>query len=230
MKVSDVIDRARIMLNDTDAAGYRWSDSELISYVNDAELTIAVVRQDSSPGTSVVTLVAGTRQTLPGEALRLFDVPRNIASDGVTPGRSIRITDRELLDMFEPNWHKATKRAEVRHFLYEETNPYEFFVYPPVNAGVKVEVRYSKRPTEHTAKNEDLVLNDGFFEAILNYVMYRSYLKDAEFSGNAQLATQYLATTGSLLGVKLTKDIAYSPRVRRDGGTPEASAQIGGVA
>lgn len=230
MKVSDVIDRARIMLNDTDAAGYRWSDNELISYVNDAELTIAVVRQDSSPGVAVATLAAGIKQTVPADALRLFDVPRNIAADGTTPGRAIRITDRELLDMFEPNWPKSAKKNEIRHFLYDETIPYEFLVYPPANAGVKVEVRYSKRPVQHTAKNEDLVLNDSFFEAVLNYVMYRSYLKDAEFSGNAALAAQYLATTGSLLGVKLSKDIAYSPRVRRDGGNPEASVQIGGVA
>lgn len=230
MKVSDVIDRARIMLNDTDAAGYRWSDAELISYINDAELTISVVRQDASPGTSVVTLVAGTKQSVPADALRLQDVPRNIGSDGSTPGRAIRITDREVLDLFEPNWHKGAKKSEVRHFLYDEMNPYEFFVYPPVNDGVKVEVRFSKRPTQHTLKSEDLVLNDAFFEAILNYTMYRSYMKDAEFSGNSDLAAQYLQATSSILGVKLSKDVAYSPRVRRDGGTPEASAQIGGVA
>jgi len=230
MKVSDVINRARILLNDTDAAGYRWTNAELIDYINDAQLMIAVARPDASPGAGVITLAAGTKQTLPTEAFRLMDVIRNIASDGVTPGRAVRITDRDTLDLFEPNWHSAPRRAEVKHYIYDEATPLEFFVYPPVNAGVRIEVRFTKRPALVAQTTDDLTLNDAYFEPTLMYVMYRSYLKDLEFSGNVALASQYLQNFSGMTGFKITKDNAYSPKVRREGGKPEmASAQMGGV-
>lgn len=229
MKVSDVINRARILLNDTDAAGFRWSNNELIDYINDAQLMIAVLRPDSSIGVAVATLVEGTKQILPGDGFRLQDVTRNIRPDN-SPGRAIRITNRDTLDMFEPYWHSSAPRAEVKHFIYDEAAPMEYFVYPAVSAGVKVELRYTKRPAVVALVTDDLSLTDAYFEATFTYVMYRSYLKDAEFSGNAMLAAQYLQAFSGMLGVKLGKDNAFSPKIRRDGGTPSsASVQTGGV-
>jgi hypothetical protein len=229
MKVSDVINRARILLNDTDASGYRWSDAELINYINDAQLMIAVARPDSSVGSAVATLVAGTKQALPAEGFRLMDVIRNIKADD-SPGRAVRITDRDTLDLFEPGWHTRTPVAEVKHYIYDEANPLEFYVYPPAAAGLKIELRYTKRPGLVVQATDELSLTDAYFEPTLMYVMYRSYLKDLEFAGNATLAGQYLQAASGLLGVKLTKDNAYSPKIKREGGSPDAvAAQIGGV-
>lgn len=230
MNVSDVISRARTLLNDTDATGYRWSQQDLIDYINDAQRMIAVLRPDSSSGTTVATLVAGTKQTIPSGGFRILDIPRNIGSDGSTPGRAIRIVDRDVLDQFEPGWHSATKKSEVKHYTYDERFPLEYFVYPPVNAGVKIEVRFGKFPTVLTATGDALSISDAYFEVILNYVMYRCYLKDAEFSGNAALAAQYLQAASGLLGVKIGKDNAFSPKTNRQGGDPNvAAAQMGGV-
>lgn len=229
MKVSDVINRARILLNDTDATGYRWTNAELIDYINDAQLMIAVARPDSSIGSATATLVAGTKQSLPAEGFRLQDVIRNIKADN-SPGRAIRIADRDTLDMFEPNWHSKTPASEIKHYVYDEANPLEFFVYPPAAAGTKIEIRFTKRPAVVTQTDNDLSLTSAYFEPTLMYVMYRSYLKDLEFAGNAALASQYLQAASGMLGVKLTKDNAFSPRVKREGGSPDAlAAQIGGV-
>lgn len=229
MNVSDVINRARSLLNDTDATGYRWTNADLIDYINDAQRMIAVLRPDSSSGTSVSTLVAGTKQSIPSGGFRLLDIPRNVAADGSTPGRAIRIVGRDILDQFEPGWHAATKKTEVKHYIYDERFPLEYFVYPPVNAGVKIEVRFSKYPTVLT-QTSDALFSDAYFEVILNYTMYRSYMRDAEFSNNAQLASQYLQAASGLLGVKIGKDNAFSPKTNRQGGDPNvAAAQIGGV-
>jgi hypothetical protein len=229
MKVSDVISRARILLNDTDAAGFRWSNAELIDYINDAQLMIAVLRPDSSVGSAVATLVAGTKQALPAEGFRLMDVIRNVKADNA-PGRAVRITDRDTLDMFEPSWHTRTPVAEVKHYIYDEANPLEYYVYPPVAAGTKIDIRYTKRPAVVTQTTDELSLTDAYFEPTLMYVMYRSYLKDLEFAGNAALASQYLQAASGMLGVKLTKDNAFSPKIKREGGSPDAvAAQIGGV-
>jgi hypothetical protein len=236
MKVSDITNRARILLNDQD--GTRWLDNELVSWINDAQKLIALVRPDSSVSNSTVTLVAGTKQSVPAGGFRLLDVVRNMGADGVTGGRSIRAVDREVLDSQDPMWHTTTQSGTIKHFIYDNRNPLAYYVYPPATAGTKIEVMYSVAPAEivynagnvAATLNTDLTVSDIYLEAVLNYVMYRSYSKDAEFSQNPQLAAGYLQTVYSMLGIKTQKDVAFSPDLNSKGTMPNAAAiQAGGV-
>lgn len=230
MKVSDVISRARNILLDADASGYRWSDAEMIDYINDAQRLVAVYRPDSCSASTNHTLVAGTKQTIPTGGFRLLDVVRNVKADN-SPGRAVTITPRDVLDRFDPDWHSGAKQATVKHFTYDERTPLQFFVYPPVNAGVKIEVSYSKYPTEVTASSNDLTVTDSYFEAIVNYVLFRCYSKETDFAANAQLASAYLSLFASVLGVKLQKDVAFSPKLNNKGADPAVGAAgAGGLA
>jgi len=230
MKVSDVLSRVRSILNDADATGYRWTDQELIDAINDAQGIIAVYRPDCFPVNEVVTLVAGSKQSIPSAGYRLLDVIRNIGSDGTTPGRAIRPTDRDTLDAYDPYWHTNTKKSEVKNSVYDERNPTTFWVNPPVNSGVKVELLYSKRPTTLTATNNDLAIADAYFEGIVLFVLFRAYAKEADFGGNAALANSYLNLFGGLMGMKLQKDVAFGQSLNRKGGESNPqSIQAGGV-
>jgi len=231
MKVSDLIQRARKLLNDEDQVQYRWADAELISWINDAQRAVATLRPDACPDTKIVNLVAGTKQSIPAENFRLLDIVRNVASDGVTPGRAVGIIERETLDLFDPYWHKGKAKAEARHFTYDERTPTVFFVFPPVNAGTKVEAVFSKYPVKVDDLDDDLELPETYFEATLNYVMYRAYSKDTEFTSNPQVAGAYLAAYNNLMGVKTLKTNAFSPVTNRKGDVPNVPAvQMGGVA
>lgn len=231
MKVSDIISRVRTILNDADSNGYRWTDAEIIDYVNDAQRLVAVYRPDSCSATAVSTLAAGSKQSIPTSGFRLLDVVRNVAADGTTPGRAITITARDTLDRFDPSWHTGAKSSTVKHFTYDERNPLQYFVFPPAKADTKVEVLYSKYPTAVTQSTNDLTVSDSYFEALINFVLFRCYAKEADFAANAQLAASYLSLFASVLGVKLQKDIAFGPRVSNKGGDPNAmSAQLGGIA
>ena len=236
MKVSDITSRARILLNDQD--GTRWLDNELVSWINDAQKLIALVRPDASVANSTVTLVAGTKQTVPSGGFRLLDVIRNMGADGTTGGRSIRIVDREVLDSQDPMWHTTTQSGTIKHFIYDNRNPLAYYVYPPAIAGTKIEIMYSVSPAEIVynagnvagTMNTDLTVADIYLESVLNYVMYRAYSKDAEFSQNPQLAAGYLQTVYSMLGIKTQKDVAFSPDLNSKGAMPNAAAvQAGGV-
>lgn len=236
MKVSDITSRARILLNDQD--GTRWLDNELVSWINDAQKLIALTRPDASVANQSLTLVVGTKQSIPASGFRLLDVVRNLGVDGVTGGRSIRHVDREVLDSQDPMWHASTTSGTIKHFIYDNRDPKNFYVYPPAVAGTKIEVMYSVAPTEivynsvtpNTTLNTDLSVSDIYLEAVLNYVMYRSYSKDAEFSQNPQLAAGYLQTVYSMLGIKTQKDVAFSPDLNSKGSMPNAAAiQAGGV-
>lgn len=230
MKVSDVLSRVRSILNDADNTGYRWTDQELIDAINDAQGLIAIHRPDCFPVNAVLTLVDGTKQSIPAGGYRLLDVVRNVGSDGTTPGRAIRPTDRDTLDSYDPYWHSNTKKTEILNSIYDERNPTSFWVNPPALAGSKVEILYAKRPTTLTATTEDLAIADGYFEGIVLFVLFRAYCKEADFGGNAQLAGSYLSLFASLMGIKLQKDVAFGPSLNRRGGESNpVSIQAGGV-
>ena len=69
MIASDITSRARILLNDVDAT--RWIDAELFKWISDAQKLVAMMRPDASVATFVMTLIAGTRQTIPSTGFRL---------------------------------------------------------------------------------------------------------------------------------------------------------------
>lgn len=228
MKLSDITTRVRILLNDQDET--RWSPSELAGWVNDAQKLVAVMRPDASVSNSVVTLSAGTKQSIPNDGFRLLDVIRNIGSDGTTPGRSVRIVDREVLDSQDPMWHTTTQSATIKHFIYDNRNPLTFYVYPPATNTAKLEIMYSKSPATVATANDDLAISDLYLDVVVNYVMYRAYSKDAEFSANANLASGYLQVVYSMLGIKTQKDVAFSPDMNSKGAMPSTAAiQAGGV-
>jgi hypothetical protein len=230
MKVSDVLSRVRSILNDADSSAYRWTDQEFIDAINDAQGLIAVYRPDCFPVSAVISLVAGSKQSIPSGGYRLLDVIRNVASDGVTAGRAIRPTDRDTLDAYDPYWHTNTKKSEIKNSVYDERNPTSFWVNPPAVAGTKAEILYAKRPTVVTASSDDLTISDAYFEGIVLYVLFRAYAKEADYAGNAQLASSYLSLFASLMGIKLQKDVAFGMSMNRKGAESNPAAiQAGGV-
>lgn len=228
MLASDIIDRARLVLNDT-VATYRWADSEFFKWINDGQRAIVLVRPDASVSVETLTCAAGTKQSLPAGAIRLLDVTRNINVDN-SVGRAVRLVDRDILDSQDPNWHADTQADVVKNYIYDNRSPNVFYVYPPAKSTSKVEIVISKNPADVTATNSSLALADIYAEPLLNYVLFRAYNKDAEFATNAQLATNYFQVFSAMLGIKTQKDVGYSPDLNSKGGNPNPAAlQTGGV-
>lgn len=229
MLASEIIDRARIVLNDLD--GVRWLDSELLKWINDGQRLIALVRPDASMANTSITLAAGTKQALPADGLRLLDIVRNLNADG-SGGRSVRMIDRDILDTQNFNWHSEAGQAVVKNFVYDNRDPKTFYVYPPALNTSRLEIVYSKNPTDATTAGSTLAVADIYCDPLLNYVLFRAYSKDAEFAQNAALSAGYLQTMQGLLGIKTSKDAAFSPDLNSKGKTtaPSAAAiQMGGV-
>lgn len=204
--VQSVIDRAQTVLQDT--TGVRWPVvGELVLWVNDAQREIALLKPDASAQNDTVTLVAGTKQTIPSTGNRLLKAVRNMsAASGGAGRRAVRLVDREVLDAQTPDWHDPTVSGDaahasvVQHYIYDESNPRNFYVYPGVSGSAYLEIIYSANPTI-VAQNDNLSIPDIFANAIMNYVLYMAYMKDAEFAGNAQRASNhYQVFTASVTG------------------------------
>lgn len=214
--VQSVIDRVQTVLQDT--TGVRWPASgELVLWVNDAQREIALLKPDASAVNATVTLATGTKQDIPASGNRLLKVVRNMsAASGGTGARSIRLVGRDILDSQSPDWHDPAVTGDaahtniVKHYMYDEANPRNFYVYPGVNGDAYVEIIYSTNPATVTA-SDNLGLPDIFANAVMNYVLYMAYMKDAEFSGNQQrAANHYQIFTSSVTG-KAQIDLVTTP-------------------
>lgn len=214
--VQSVIDRVQAILQDT--TGIRWPVvSELVLFVNDAQREIALLKPDSSASNTTVTLATGTKQSIPTDGNRLLRVVRNMsAASGGTGKRSIRLVSREILDSQTPDWHDPTVSGDaahtniVKHYIYDESNPRNFYVYPGVSGSAYAEIVYSANPST-VNQSGNLSIPDIFANAVTDYVLFRAYTKDAEYAGNTQRAsTHYNLFINSVTG-KAQIDVITSP-------------------
>jgi hypothetical protein len=201
---TNLLSRIRDTLQDTTSV--RWTESELLNYINDAQREIVNFRPESSATTATITLAAGTKQSLPAAGLRLIKVVRNMsaASNG-TGKRSIRIVNVDILNTQEPDWHDPTVSGDaahgtiVKHYIFDEDDPRNFYVYPGVSGNSYVEIVYSASPTDLSAASDTISVDDIYANAIIDFVLYRAYMKDAEYAGNSQRAsTHYQLFTASI--------------------------------
>ena len=218
--VQSVIDRAQTVLQDT--TGVRWPVvGELVLWINDAQREIALVKPDASATNATITLATGTKQDIPSGGNRLLKVVRNMsAASSGTGKRSVRLVDREVLDAQTPDWHDPTVAGDaahttiVKHYIYDEANPRNFYVYPSVSGNAYLEIIYSSNPAVVT-QSSNLSIPDIFANAIMNYVLYMAYMKDAEFAGNAQRASSHFQLfTASVTG-KGQIDAITNPNIER---------------
>lgn len=206
--VQSVIDRVQKTLQDT--TGVRWPVvDELVLWVNDAQREIALLKPDASAKNTTITLAAGTKQEIPSDGNALLRVVRNMsaASNGLGR-RAVRIVQRDILDAQTPDWHNPTVTGDaahgtvVKHYIYDEQNPRNFYVYPGISTAntVFAEIIYSANPTT-VSQNGNLDIPDIYANAVMNYVLYMAYMKDAEYAGNQQrAASHYQLFTASITG------------------------------
>jgi hypothetical protein len=223
MRGQDIITRVRDLTNDD---GTKWPDTELVRWINDGCLFLAIVRPDSCATRGPLALAAGFKQTLPAGALRLLDVLHN-----TTGYRAVRFVERQTLDAANPSWRAAKSSATILNYVYDNRDPLHFDVYPPAAAGASVEARYVSKPVAITTAQlgtVDLTPDDTYQDVLVNYVAFRCYSKDSAF-GAAEVAAAYRGLVSDTLGLKTGSDAKNSPDWNNPGGVQSAAQQQGGV-
>lgn len=223
MLASELFDRAtRIMLDETSV---RWPLPEMCLWLNDAQREVVLQKPNALSKTVVMALEQGTYQVLPGDYLKLLRVVRNIS--GETPyrqgGRSVRIVSREILDTQSPEWHNAAytpQKREVKHVCFDEQDQRSFYVYPGNDGTGSVELVVSIQPKPVQALGDEneldsyrvpLELDDIYTSALLDFMLYRAYSKDAQFAGSAERAVLHYQQFANSLGMKVQLDVQLTP-------------------
>ena len=234
--VDTIIQRAQVILQDT--LGIRWAPTELVDWLNGAQREIVLFKPDAGATTEVIALAVGTKQSIPANGNRLLRVIRNMSAlTGGTGKRAVRLVEREALDSAVPNWHDpsvsgdAAHTTTVKHYCYDEQNPRNFYVYPGVSVATAwLEIVYSADPAT-VASGDNIGVPDVYANAILDYILYRAYSKDADFSAQQSRAnTHYQLFMTSVTG-KAQIDAVTTPNNVRKLGQEQATgaAQMTGT-
>lgn len=201
--VSELLSRVKVTLLELGAEGVRWTNDELVQWLNEAYTAIVGIRPDANSVTVNHALDPGTRQSLPDGGLRLHTVTRNTAAG--SDKSALRRALMESLNTMRPSWHTDTPTQDIEVYLYNPDEPTAFYVYPPADAGAEVELIYSAVPTLHDAdydasKNNTLRLDSTYEAALVDYILYRAYSKDADAPQSLNRAGLHFKAFSALLG------------------------------
>ena len=156
-------------------------------------------------------------------------------SGGATGKRAIRIVDRDILDSQEPSWHDPTVSGDaahtttVKHYVFDEDDPRSFYVYPGASStSTFIEIVYSASPTDLANTSAVIAVDNTYGNAIVDFVLYKCYMKDAEFAGNAQRANQHYSLFASSLGQGAMAQELLSPNQDRAQAMPVPPQMVQG--
>jgi|TARA_R110000744_G_scaffold336849_1_gene442123 hypothetical protein len=213
-KITDLLDRASIILQDNTKV--RYPSQELLNFFNDAQLEVLLHRPDANTVSQTLALVNGSKQSVPTSALRLIEVIRN------TGGRAVTQVQRRILDETLPDWHETAAGAnKIEHYIYDPADPKNFYVYPKAISGThSLEIILSSATTavvitdaEFAAgTNVVISIDDIYANALLDYILYRCYQKDSEYTGNEQRSMMHYQGFSNALGIKTQTDAAITPQ------------------
>lgn len=208
---STLIDKAAILLQDVD--NVRWPREELLGWLNDAQVAIVQIKPGANNKIGAMKLQPGARQTIPADGWLLLEITRNLGADGRTPGPAIQLASRDLMERFNLDMYSDTSSAVTQCYMFTLQDQPAFYVYPPSTGTNYVEINYSFMPEELDEETDTITIRDIYYPVILDYMLYRAHMKDAEHASNGQLANAYYAAFAGALGVKEQGEMENNPNL-----------------
>jgi hypothetical protein len=131
--------------------------------------------------------------------------------------------NRNLLDGQAPNWYTQTGSVNIKHFMLDVADRNTFYVYPPAINTAEINLVYAAYPaavaipapgTTFTSVTGNIGIPDIFANALVDYVLYKAFAKDAEIQSNAARAQAHYAAYGNALGIELKSASGVNPTPR----------------
>ena len=217
----NIIDRVRTQLIDIGSTK-RWTDTELLNWLSDAQRAVVAVQADASNEVTSLPLQVGTRQRIPDDGNLLLGITRNMGADGNTPGRAIRLISREIIDSQNPDWHTELKRAVIYNYIFDPQDRVAFYVYPPSDGTGHIELNYSRVPADMTELADPIIVQDIYRTALFDYVMFRACQKDSDFAGGQAVAQTYFQSFVAFMNADTGTETTNNPNLQLAGFNPQA--------
>jgi hypothetical protein len=222
---STIINKVARLL--VDQNNIKWPRTELLGYLNDGQRQIVVMLPSANNVTAVKKLNAGTRQSIATDGWLLLGLYRNMGTTGTTPGPVIRLASREVIDSYNQNWHSETPKSVVKNYVFDIQDQTAFWVYPPNDGNGYIQYNYSQVPTDLSSETSQIGLNDIYQTALIDYIMYRAYSKNAEYSQGVALAQGYWSAFSTTLSSKANGESQANPNLSIQNPRPVGSPGAG---
>lgn len=232
-KATDVLQRVIWQLQDDDSV--RWTAAELVEWLNDGQTAMQVQRPDTTEVITSLILNPGSYQNLADSSFNLPEIPaklmkvsRNTSLEGRR--RAIRLVSRDLMDVVKPDWESSPPATDCVNYMTDPNLPAVFWVYPPAPVpsalapAMMVEVYYSAKPVvlekpapDKTWKDTqgDISVRDRFAMVLVDYVLYRAYMKDSEFGGNGSRAKTHFDLFQQALQADMQGTLVAQPSTKQ---------------
>jgi hypothetical protein len=218
-------DEARADLNDGDASNVRWTDAEILRFINAAQRQIVLLLPEANIVEEEVTLVVGSRQTLPAAGVKFLGLYNVFVDDEDTyRGKSVTVVEEDALDSSLTSWMyesiAPSTAGVVDHVLHDPRDPKAFAVYPaPTDANpTDAFVKYAKLPTALATLASTFGLGDEYINPAVEYTKFRMLMKDGRYGSEPGVRLELWNTFRTSLGLKPQTDMRVDPSRERAGG------------
>lgn len=182
---ADCILTARTVYNDKDSDLYRFTDAELLVYVNEAIAEISALKP------ALFTTI-GDLLCTPGEveqSVAQLDAQLIIRPICIHGGAALTPFDLATMDAFNPNW-RSDAAGPAQQWSRLENDPLRFLIYPKAPAAAQtLDVQYVRNPTALALNNAITEIPAGFIPAIPDWVIYRAESADDEHAVSGRAVT-----------------------------------------
>jgi len=192
MTLSELITAARARLDD-EATPYRWSDTQISSWANEANIEACRRIKYLIDNTKTVSVVSGTSgYAYPSGMIYLR---RAILSTEDTP---LRFTSYKELDENMAGWETHTGTPER---IIVDYNTDKFYLYPEPDANGTLNLTCVMEPSTYTTTTQ---IPSRFGYALLDWVMFRAYGLGDNDKQNRDASLEYLAAFTAEFGEKVS--------------------------
>ncbi len=256
--VREVLYRVSVLQQDLVPQFQRWPEAQTVMWLDDAQMAVWKFLPLSASRIDAIKLRAGTLQSIesiaPAECkagygsvpttpifgTQLLHLLNNMGVDGMTPGRAIRLTSRELMDSQNADWHTVAKSV-VDCFMFEPETPRHFLVTPGVTGSLWVRAAYTAQPAKipntgtfgapkyawDGADNTLISIGDEHVDDLVNYVMARSWMRNSQNAGDPQKVAQFSGLFLQSINSKVAAITGNNPNLKKLPFAPEPVGQAG---
>lgn len=202
ISVASLVIRIRETLLDPQAV--RWSDAEIISYLNAAVSALVSTKPDLFVVYTRLAMVAGVRQFIPADGDQFVEAYANSA------GAAVRMIDRLSLDDSRPNWSVETA-GPTKHVMLDGRDKNSFLVYPPASAGLLLEIGYIKSPARMVpGDGSSIPVPDQYENALYYFTLAHAYAKNAK-RGDTGKFSGYMSMFTNVIGAVNNSQNTFAP-------------------
>lgn len=199
--LGSVIDTCRKRI--LDEASIDFDDPQMLNLFNLAGRRMVALQPKVYTRTRNLKLRAGSSQILsatpPGLGLEIIDVIRNMGTDGTTPGRAVRQTDRSLITRYVPTFSTDTANTDssVWDWWPIAEYPEQFYVHPQSDGNGYVELEQAEVPPDIVYdaggawRSLAIPTSDNYLDGYINGILFQAYDDDTDIPGNTSRSQLY---------------------------------------